>query len=319
MTQGERIERRDAARAVLEEAGSEEGLALYWWSVGREAWFGCRTVEASAAFELAIVHAERADVVRLVHDAVGWVAVSCLLGPMLVPEATARVEELLARPGNSILSKAYIGSALGLLLAMQGEADRGVRLTRDCVEVFRGAGLAITAGGMSMAEAWAARYAGDLPAAERVLRESLEQLHSLEDRGYLPTVALELAELLYFEERYDELEELCEIGRATTTPDDVVNFVLLDAIEGCLLTRGGRHSEAEERVRRSVALADATDFYRIRGDSRIFLAGMLALLGKADEATAEAVVGLSHFQAKGDLAGAREARERLARFGVDVT
>ena len=68
-----------------------------------------------------------------------------------------------------------------------------------------------------------------------------------------------------------------------------------------------------------MALAEATDFYRVRGDVRIFLSGALALAGRTDEAVAEALVGLSHFEAKGDVAGTREARERLSRLGVDLS
>jgi class 3 adenylate cyclase/tetratricopeptide (TPR) repeat protein len=319
MTMAERVASREAARAVFEEAGSDVGLALYWWSVGREAWFGCRTMEASAAFEITLEHAERAGARRFLHDAVGWVGVSYLLGPMPVSEAVGHAEEIRARLGNSILTEAFLGSGLGVLLAMQGEADRGLELVSESIETFRGAGLAITAGGMGMAESWAARYAGDLATAENVLRASLEQLQSMGDRGYLPTVALELAELLYFEGRYEEVEDLCAIGRATTSPDDVVNFILLDAIEGSLLARGGRHAEAEERVRAALALAEATDFFRVRGDVRIFLSGVLALAGRMDEAAAEALVGLSHYEAKGDVMGTREARERLATLGIEVS
>jgi class 3 adenylate cyclase/tetratricopeptide (TPR) repeat protein len=319
MTLAERAQRREEAWAVLEEAGRDEGLALYWWSVGREAWFGCRTMEAATAFELTVEYAERAGARRLLHEAVGWVGVSCLLGPMPVRDAIAHIEEIRARSGNSILAEALLGSGLAMLLAAQGDGDRGLELVHECIETFRGAGLAITAGGMAMAEAWAARYAGDLPTAEKALRASLEQLQGMSDRAYLPTVALELAELLYFEGRHDEIEELCAIARATTSPDDVVNFVLLDAIEGSLLARSGRHVEAEERVRAALALAEATDFYRIRGDARIFLSGVLALAGRMEDAVAEALVGLSHFEAKGDVAGTREARVRLSRIGVDIT
>ena len=51
---------------------------------------------------------------------------------------------------------------------------------------------------------------------------------------------------------------------------------------------------------------------------RIFLSGVLALAGRTDEAVAEALLGLSHFEAKGDVAGTREAHERLSRLGVDL-
>jgi class 3 adenylate cyclase/tetratricopeptide (TPR) repeat protein len=314
----DRVKRRNAARAILEEAESDEGLSLYWWSVGREAWFGCRAAETASACELALQYAERAGAKRRAHDAMGWASVSFMFGPTPVREAIERVEELRARPGNSILSAAFAGSALGVLLAMQGQAERGLTLLRDSIETFQSAGLAVTAAGMSMGEAWAARYAGDDATAERTLRETIELLRRLGDRGYLPTVALNLADLLNVQGRYEEIEDLCALARATTSPDDVVNFVFLDMLEGGLLARSGQPAEAEARARSALARGETTDFSWLRGGTRIALSEVLALAGRADEALAEGVAGVSHYDQKGDVAGAAQVRKRLSRLGVEV-
>ena len=89
---------------------------------------------------------------------------------------------------------------------------------------------------------------------------------------------------MYREGRYDEIETLCATGRAYTTAEDLVNFVYLDMIEGCLCARRGQHEKAEERVRRALALAETTDFYWIRGTARLFLSEALALAGRVGEA-----------------------------------
>ena len=317
-TSGERLEKRNAARAVLETVGHDEGLSLYWWSVGHDAWFGCQANETAAACELAFVHAERAGSKRRARDAAHWMAASYVFGPTPAPEAIERVEEILAHSERSILSEAESSIFLGMLAAMQGDAFRGLALVRDGGEKFRGAGLVVTAAGLSMGEAWAATWAGDLAAAERALSLGLEVLERLDDRGYYPTIALQLAWLVYQESRYDEVETLCATGRAYTTPDDLVNFVYLDMIEGCLCARRGQPAEAEERVRRALAVAETTDFYWLRGTARLFLSEALALAGRVDEASEEAAVGLAHFDAKGDIASAARARERLDDLGIPV-
>jgi hypothetical protein len=161
-------------------------------------------------------------------------------------------------------------------------------------------------------------WAGDLAAAEHALRSSLQVLERLEDRGYHPTIALQLAELMYHESRYDEVETLCATGRAYTTPEDVVNFVYLDMIEGGVCARRGQHAEAEERVRRAVALAETTDFYWLRGTARLFLSEALALAERMDGASEEAAAGLAHLDAKGDITNAALARERLTSLGIEV-
>jgi hypothetical protein len=318
-TPGERLEKQNLARNVLEAAGHDEGLSLYWWYVGHDAWFRCRAEETAAACELALVHAQRAGSKRRARDAAVWVSGSCVFGPMPVPAAIERVEDIRARSGGSALSEAISSIHLGMLAAMHGDMGRGRLLVRAGAETIRGAGLAVTAAGMSMGEAWVEYWAGDLASAEHTLRSSLQVLERLEDRGFHPTVALQLAELLYHDGRYDEVETLCATGRAYTTSEDVVNFVYLDMIEGCMSARRGQHAEAEERVRRAVALAETTDFYWLRGTARLRLSEALALAGRVDGASEEAAAGLAHFTAKGDVTNVALERQRLAELGIDVT
>jgi class 3 adenylate cyclase len=317
-TSNERIETRSRAGDALETAGHDEGLSLYWRTVGKEAWFRCRAEETGTALERALVHAERAGSKRSVRDAAVWLSTCCVFSPMPVREAIVRVEEIRADYGGAALSEAHTSIVLGMLVAMQGDAVRGRPLAIAGTETMRGAGLAITAAGMSMGEAWVEYWAGDLVAAERVLRASLAVLERFGDRAFHPTVALQLAELMYYEGRHDEVETLCARGRAYTTPDDLANFVYLDMLEGGLCARRGQHAEAEERVRRAVARADTTDFYWFRGTARLFLTEALVLAGRTTEAAQEAATGLAHFDAKGDVATAVMARERLGDLGIPV-
>jgi tetratricopeptide (TPR) repeat protein len=318
LTVDERLEKQADALAALEAVGDDEGLSLYWWRVGHGAWLACRAAETAAAMERALEHAERARASRRAETAALWLANSYLFGPIPVRDALERVEAVRARFAGSLLTDAHADIALGMLALMQQEAERGRPLVRAGVQTFRDAGLVVSAAGMSMGEAWVEFWAGDLDASERVLRESLRVLDELEERGYRPTVALQLAELLYHQGRVDEAGELCATGRAFTTPDDIANFIYLDLIEGGIAARRGRVDEGEERVRHGISLAETTDFYWFRGSSLTYLAEVLSLGGRRGEASEAAALGLAHFEAKGDIASGRRARERLAVTGLEV-
>jgi len=315
---GEGREKRDLARVELEGAGHDEGLALYWATVAREAWFRCRAEETAAACELALAHAERAGSPRRAREAASWMSISSVFGPIPVPEAIERVERIRELGRGSVLSEADSSVCIGMLAGLQGDFERGRALVRTGVATFREAGLAVSAAGMSMGEAWVEYWAGDRAASEDVLRSSLQVLERVDDRGFRPTVALQLAELLYQENRFDEAEALCGTGRAYTTPSDLVNFVYLDMIEGGMRAWRGEHAEAEDLVRRAVTLAETTDFYWLRGASLLRLAEVHALAGRTLEASAEAAEGLASLHAKGDVVNAALARERLVTVGIEV-
>jgi tetratricopeptide (TPR) repeat protein len=179
--------------------------------------------------------------------------------------------------------------------------------------------MLMSAGGISMCEAEVELRAGDLAAAERVLREGLEMLEAIGERGYYPTAALNLADLLYDRGEYDDVWEWAEKARAVTGPDDLVNFVYLDSIEGALLAREGRFDEAEARARNAVDLTATIDHGETRALSLRYLAEVLALAGRAEEAERVAGEALAAHDAKGDITGAARMRELFANLGLGVT
>ena len=313
----ERRALREEARAVLEAAGHDAGLALYWWGVALEAWFALHAAETAVACEQALAHLEKAGDARLADVVRARLLSSYRYGPTPVGEAIERVQALRRREDGA-LAEAWSRTVLGLLLAMQGEIDRARELVRGGRQAFFDAGLFMTAGGMSMPEAKVEHRAGDFAAEERVLREGLEVLERIGDRSYYPTVALDLGRCLYDQERYDEVGRLCEVARETTGADDLINFVELDRLGGGLLARRGRHEEAEVHVRRAVELAETTDFSEARAWARLMLAETLVLAGRTEEASEEAATGLGHYDAKGDVTGAARARDRLVKLGIEV-
>ena len=312
----ERRSIREDARAVLEAAGHDEGLALYWWSVAGELWNACRAEEAVAAAEHGLRHCALSGVRGRTDDFEWWIRSANVFGPTPVPEAIERLDELQRSAVDGTLRFAATANSLGRLLAMHGELERGRALQHRARETFRDAGLATTAAGMSMSTAWIEQRAGDIEAWERVLRSGLADLEALNDRAFYSTVAAYLAQCLYLQGHFDETRSLCITVREVSPANDVINFVYADFLEGCLLARGGLHEEASALTRTALMRADTTDYYFARAESRLFLAEATALAGNAEEAAAWAAEGLALFNAKGDLTGAARTRERLDELGI---
>ena len=96
--------------------------------------------------------------------------------------------------------------------------------------------------------------------------------------------ALLLADVLEQRGRYDEASRLCPVIRETSDPNDLVNFIGVDALEGYLLARDGDVESGERLVRRAVERADETDFYNQKGRAFELLAQTLVLAAKRPEA-----------------------------------
>jgi tetratricopeptide (TPR) repeat protein len=86
------------------------------------------------------------------------------------------------------------------------------------------------------------------------------------------------------------------------------------AREAKVLARRGEHESAERLARKSVALAEGTDFLNDQADAYADLAEVLELAGGRDEASAALEHALTLYERKRNLAMAERVRARLAVF-----
>ncbi len=84
-----------------------------------------------------------------------------------------------------------------------------------------------------------------------------------------------------------------------------------------LLSRQGRHGEAEALARHGVQLTEATDFTYLRGVSWRTLAEVRLAAGKRAEGRAAAERALALFEQKGVLVEAEGVRQLLAGVAAD--
>lgn len=274
---------------------------------------------AADACERSLVHLARSEDpdARLGRPVRGRLIGSYTFSPIPVDEAIERVHAVRAGE-RSLLAKAWERAVIGRLLAMKGDFESAREHIRGARQAYVDAGMLQSAGGLTMSEGSVEWRAGDLAAAERLLREGLELLERIGDRSYFPTVALSLACVLYEQGRDDEVRHWCKRARATTGESDLVNFILLDSLKGCLLAHVGRLDEGEEQARQGVATADTTDFVELRAASRASLAEALVLAGRHGEALRHGEEAVAMLEAKGDVALAARLRDRLATLGVQV-
>jgi class 3 adenylate cyclase len=319
LPRGERDRLREEARAVFEAERYDVGLGEYWTSVAWEAWFACRAADSITAWEQALAHLAQADgpqrrIASLARNRLG---VACIYAPLPVAEALRRVRALAAEDPQP-LGTAHQRMVEGRLLGMQGEVERARELVSGARQLFVDAGLLVTAGGMANADSELAFERGDLEQAELILLDGVELLERIGDRSYYPTLAVMLAHVLVNQQRFDDVPAWLDRARATTGTDDIINFVLIDAVESAALAHAERFDDAEAAGRRSVELAEQIDFVWARPLAHSYFAETLALAGKPAEAAEHADTALAILEAKGNIVLAARLRERLTAVGVDV-
>jgi class 3 adenylate cyclase/tetratricopeptide (TPR) repeat protein len=310
---------RDEARAIFEEIGDEYGLALFWWSTSMETWFGLRAQETQLACERALEHLDRSgDSGSRLGQLVRSRLLACYAYvPLQVDESIVRIESL--GGGDRGLQAEEERVVFGRLYAMRGEFDRARELVSGARQAYFEAGMLQTAGSVAMAEAHIEWLAGDDTAAEILLRDGLAGLEAIDERAYYPTAALQLANMLYAQGRFDEVREWCEKSRETTGADDITNFLDLDLLGGLLLARDGRFDEAEAAGRRAIQLLEGIDMNEIEAFAHRHLAELFVLIDKPDVARGHASRSIAIAERKGDVALAARLREALARADVEIS
>src|SRR6185503_16287040 len=96
----------------------------------------------------------------------------------------------------------------------------------------RGEGVLLPEGEIALA-------ADDHAEAIRVLRQSCDNLERLGERTYWSTAAALLAKALVLAGETAEAETVADSARAASAPDDLINFIILDAVHARIeLARG---------------------------------------------------------------------------------
>jgi tetratricopeptide (TPR) repeat protein len=308
--------RADEALAVFEPSGDDLGMAWAHWVRRWSAWMACRAEEAMEAVRLVASHARAADDQVLVNDLDWAMLAASYFGPGHLRDTIRIGESLLAERAGHELACANVMFMLGAAIAINGDHDRGRTMTATALAVQREAGMLVMASAGAMGRGYIEVAAGDLEAAEQILRDGLEELERLGDRAYYATAALVLADVLQQRRKYDEAASWCRVIRETTGSDDVVNILGVDALEGYLLARAGDLEGGERLTRHAAEEAAEVDFFWIRGLVFTAHGKTLALAGQRSEAVEAFETALHTYENKGHVTAAAQTRELLASIST---
>ena len=301
---------RDAI-PVLERHGDDLGLARAWLVVGMtDFWLG-KSREADEAFARGLVCARNARSGRDEAQLLIWYLISAWYGPTPAREALARCHDVLERTSSKQV-EAVARVEMGALLALSGRFDEARRSWQQGVAVLGELGLPILAAGSSEERFGIELLAGDLPAAEAVLRDACTTLERLGEKGFLSTRAACLGLCLARQDRPVEAEPFLELAEQLMPNggDDVLNLVQL-ARAALSLARGSLGA-AEEHARGAVAAIAHWDHPNLKGDSLVQLADVLRAAGRADEAVAAYSEALALYEQKENIVAAGRVTRSLA-------
>lgn len=310
--------RLEEARRVLEAAGHDEGLSVYWRCIGTMHWNALNATETIRALERGLEYLRRADSYGVTSDFVTWIRAAYAHGPTPVDEALRRSAALDELVGASPLGQANSDLQRARLIAMRGDLDEARTLLRTAREAFLAAEMSLNAAISLYILGYVEYCAGDAVAREEAMRANLAELQRLDAVSYAVTSTALLAECLYEQGRYDEARALSDDVRRLTAPGDRVNFIYVDGIDACLIARTGRAAEALRLAERAVETSDATDFYIARYTARTLAAEAQHLSGQSEVAEKLGHEAVELAAAKGDVMAVRRARERLGALGIEV-
>jgi class 3 adenylate cyclase/tetratricopeptide (TPR) repeat protein len=304
------------ARQAFLELQDEQGLAATSSLLGLVSGMQGRFADAEARFTDASVHARRAGDQRNELEALSWVPLTIWLGPTPSEEGLRRCREVLHRVdgdkkgmASALLAEATFQAGLGRFEEAHTALDRAHGLLAE---------VALTvwlAGPHAQFAGWVGLLAGDVDAAERVLRAGHDQLREIGEMSWFSTVAGLLGEAVLQAGRLDEAEVLADAGREAAAPDDMYSQVLWRTVTAGVQAHSGRGESAERMAREAVDLVRRTDFLHLQWYALMGLARVLEVAGKTLDAAAAADEASEVARFKGSIVAERRAVETAARLG----
>jgi tetratricopeptide (TPR) repeat protein len=202
---------------------------------------------------------------------------------------------------------------MGKLEAMRGRFDDAREFVARSRSILEEVSLPVwVAGPLAQMSGWVEILAGNPAAAERELQAGAKTLQEIGELPWLSTVAGIIAEAVYAQGRYDEVEPWLRTSEEAAGTEDVYSQTLLRGIKAKLLARSGQADEAERLGREAVAIAEPTDFLFMQAFALLSLGEALVTAGLMDRSVEVLNRALAVCERKGFTVGAGRARELLA-------
>ncbi len=294
----------DAARADAEASADPAALAEAWSSISERHWSEADHDRSLAALETALVHAKAAGDVRRQLDIESNLLVHVFAGPTPADQVAAQAASLAERASAHPTVRAEAVDMLAVSEAMLGRFDDARAHVEQSIATLADFGQLGSLVNTRTYLAWVYRLAGDLPAAESVLRQALAEAVEIGDRGLESFVSCRLAEVLVNEDRFDDAE--APLAVAERDPIGATESRIVGARARIRAARGD--AGATRDVERLLALVANGPWLNVRTEAYLDVAHALDSLGAHDDAERYARAALELCEAKADIALAERTR-----------
>ncbi len=310
----------EASLPVLEELDDDRTLAAAWTLIGvrQGIWLG-RFEYAEQALGRALEYAQRSGDRRQEAEILRNLALAATWGPRSARESIVRCREIVELAAEDRLIEAYALRCIAVLEARLGEFDNARTDIAQARAIFEDIGVSgYIQTSIAFAVAEVEQLAGNDRASERELREALETLDRMGERGHRSSIAAFLAEALYRQDRLGEAEEIALHAVEEAAPDDIWTQASARATRAKVLARGG-DAAAESLAREAIDILRDTDGHNLRGEALLALAEVFELEGRPADALEAANEGLRFFEPEGNAVSAARARRFADRAVSAIT
>jgi class 3 adenylate cyclase/tetratricopeptide (TPR) repeat protein len=275
-----------------------------------------KTVESLAEANLGVEAARRAGDVELQGRFQYDAALSMVWGLSTPDEILSWADGALASVQDQPRTHALVSLYVSLPHAMLEHFDVARVVLRSAVEVLKD--LDPDDVGSAQFGASIELLAGDLAAAERMLREEDKKLAAMGELNFRATVTALLAEALARQDSFSEATQFAAKSRELADPSDYSAQVPWRGALALCLAAEGRIGEAEALAREAVSIAEHTEDLNMRGDALLRLAEVLATGRRPPEALETAGRAIEEYERKGNLAALKRAQSLRERFEKEV-
>jgi tetratricopeptide (TPR) repeat protein len=270
--------------------------------------------KAEQAFRDALSYAERGNFAAEKAEAIGWLLLSTVFGPVPAADGIVLCTEFAESEKDDPTIQAWCSVARGVLEAMRGEFDRARELLAAGKLALEELGLTVWAANTAQEAFLIESIAGTPAAATETLRLGYETLDRMGERGLLSTVAGFLAQALYARGDYEEAGRFSRTSEEAAAAEDVFSQMLWRISRAKILVQQGHFDPAETLAREAVVLGEGTDLLNTRADMLCDLAEVLRLAGRHAEALPALAEAAHLYDVKGNSPGAARTRALAAKL-----
>jgi tetratricopeptide (TPR) repeat protein len=307
----QQIERAKAIIKILERYDDDFALSRAWNEVTfREITRG-QFEAATVSSDMMVAHARRAGSERLAGQAAPAVAYLMVHGATPVAEGIRGCDELLDSIRGNRRTEAVVLGALAQLKAMDGQFDEARAICERVRGILTELQARIDANSTSIEASAVEIRAGDLEAAESMLRRDEEALGELDEQYFRSSIAGILANVVALRGKYAEAERYAALAEQLADEEDLDTHVAWRTARAKVLASTGRPEEAVTLAEEAVALASDGEDLPLKASALTELGRVLVMVGRPESAGPPLREALSMYEGKGDKSSAARVSELL--------